>query len=125
MHIKPSGQSLTAQNFTVKGSSVFINTSKTRSQPGMLLIHANYCGHCHDFIPTFNMICTKLNNYTCVSIESAELENQTTLVKALNFRGYPTICFFDNTGKIIGKYDGSRDLKSMLSTICNVYKHCI
>lgn len=123
---KPQGVNLNASDFKIVENKVYIDTMKTKKTPGMLLIFANWCGHCHRFMPTFNQIENKLGkNFCCASIESNELEGQNKLVSALKFRGYPTICFFDQTGLIINQYDGSRDIQSMMTHICKIYHHCI
>lgn len=107
---------------------LFIKNSS--GNPGILLIHATWCGHCKRFIPVYQSLCRKLNrknmdDFPCVAIEDADLSEKPELVKALNFIGYPTIKFFDQYGKIIGNYEGERGEKQILDTICKVYHHCI
>lgn len=121
------GTILKASDFQVQGNKVYINPRKTGSVPGMILIHAFWCGHCKDFTSTFNKISDSLsvNGFCCASIESDEFNGQDALVTALNFQGFPTICFFDQTGMIIGKYEKAREESTLLDHICKVYHHCI
>lgn len=122
MHIR--GTILKNGDLTVSNGGVYINARKNNDFPGMLLLHADYCSHCHVFIPTFNQIESKLGDtFKCMSIESKELSNK-SVVKTLNFRGYPTILFFDKSGRIIANHDGPRDSKTILGKICQVYHHC-
>lgn len=122
---KPSGVILKASDFKVQSQKVFINKNKTNSVPGMLLIWGDFCSHCHRFIPTFNELSDSLgDDYCCASIESEELKGQDTLTSALNFQGFPTICFFDQNGMIMGQYEGAREKGAILDTICKVYHHC-
>jgi thiol-disulfide isomerase/thioredoxin len=122
---KPSGIILKASDFKIQDKKVFINSNKTNSVPGMLLIFATWCGHCHTFMPTFNEISNSLgSDYCCASIESEELKGQDKLTSALNFEGFPTICFFDQKGMILGQYEGNREKGAVLDTICKVYHHC-
>ena len=124
--LRPHGVILTAADFQVRGKDVYINTRKTGSVPGMLLIAADFCGHCHRFMPTFNEISDSLGKgYTCASIEHNALQGQDQLVSALSFQGYPTIKFFDQSGKIISEYQGERNKSNVLQHICKVYHHCI
>jgi thiol-disulfide isomerase/thioredoxin len=124
--LNPHGVILKASDFAVRGQTVTVNPRKTGGVPGMLLIWGNFCIHCHRFLPTFNEIADNIGNgYVCASIESAELNGNDNLMKALNFDGYPTILFFDKSGQIIGKYEGNREKSSVLSTICKVYHHCV
>jgi thiol-disulfide isomerase/thioredoxin len=121
-----SGIILKASDFKVQGKKVFINPSKTKSVPGMLLIFATWCGHCTRFMPIFNEISDKIGKgYTCMSIESEELRGQDTLTSALDFQGFPTICFVDQKGMIMNQYNGPRDKKSILDEICNNFHQCI
>jgi len=123
---EPHGIILKASDFQVQGKNVFVNPNKTGSVPGMLLIHGFFCHHCVKFMPTFNDIADNIGNgYCCASIESEELKGQDALTAALNFQGFPTICFFNQNGMIMGQYDGARDKSSVLDVICKSYHHCI
>lgn len=123
---KPHGVILKAIDFQVQGKKVYINPNKVGTVPGMLLIWGDFCGHCHRFLPTFNNISDTIGRgYTCASIESEELKEQDALTTALNFQGFPTVCFFNQNGLILGQYDGARDKKSILDNICKMYHHCI
>lgn len=124
--MEPNGVILKSNDFKIQGEKVYINPTKIKSVPGMLLIFGNFCGHCHRFMPTFNEIANKMGNaYTCASIESEDIKGQDALIKALDFQGYPTICFFNQNGLIMTQYEGSRDKKSILDEICNTYHHCV
>ena len=121
------GLPLTAKNFKVdKQGVVYVDTSITKGNPGMLLIWATWCGYCVSFKPTYNDISMKLSSeFPCLSIEDSQLTGYDSLKSALNFKGYPSIKFFDQNGKIIGDYTGARDENSLLKSICNSYHHCI
>ena len=117
-----SGKILSSRDFTIKGSDVYVN--KYDGNPGMLLIHATYCGHCTRFAPTFNEIANSIGkDFCCASIESEQLNKQ--LSSALKFQGFPTIKFFDQSGKIIGEYNKERNKETILNEICQIYHHCI
>jgi thiol-disulfide isomerase/thioredoxin len=120
----PDGIILKAENFQISKNRVYINSNKINT-PGMLLIWADYCSHCHRFIPTFNKIYKKIGNkISLASIESEELNGKNELVSALDFTGYPTIVFFDKNGLIINQYEGNRSEESILNEICKIYHHC-
>jgi thiol-disulfide isomerase/thioredoxin len=118
---------LTTRDFKIKNSDVFV---KTNGNPGILLIHAHWCGHCKNFIPTYQAMCRRLNrrgdDFPCVAIESEALDKDGgKLARALGIEGYPTIKFFDQHGKIVGDYNGGRDMDTLLDSICKVYHHCV
>ena len=93
-------------------------------RPGMLLIYADWCPHCHHFIPIFNELCSKLgNDFPLMSVESNEISP--TLNKALGFSGFPTIKFFDQRGNILSDYTGERTVPDILMYICRIYSFCV
>lgn len=98
------------------------------SKPAMLLIHATWCSHCVRFKPTYIKLSKQLNsngiNFPCYAIESTELNNQKQLSDALKFRGFPSIKYIDQTGKVINDYNGPRNIDSLLKDICKVYHMC-
>ena len=120
------GKRLRSSNFEIKSSGVYVTKQVNGGNPGMLLIYANWCGHCQRFKPTFNELCKQLgSDFPCTSIEDSELQDD-KLKSALDFRGYPSIKFFDQTGKIISEYNGGdRSKTALLDHICELYHHCI
>lgn len=123
MHL--NGKQLKTTDFTISNPSVYVNKRVTNNNPGMLLIYADWCGHCQRFKPVFNQIYNKIGtNFTCVSVSDDELQNSPGLGKSLNFRGFPTIKFFDQTGKITHDYTGNRESSEILDHICKFYHKC-
>ena len=93
--------------------------------PGMLLIHANWCGHCTRFKPIYETLSNKLkDDFPLYAIEQTDLSKDYNLQTALNFKGYPTIKYFNQRGEIIGEYTGKRDIGDMLTDICKQYHKC-
>lgn len=120
--MEPKGIHLTRRNFIIVGDSAVVKTKL----PGMLLIYADWCGHCTRFKPVFNKVCSRAgNDFVCASIESEELTNAPALSKALKFSGFPTIKFFDSQGNLIGDYPDTlqRDVESLLNYIEKVKYH--
>jgi thiol-disulfide isomerase/thioredoxin len=118
---------LTTKDFKINNGNVHV---KTNGNPGLLLIHASWCGHCKNFTPTYQELCRKLNkngdSFPCLAIENEELKKDGgSLSDALGVEGYPTLKFFDQHGKIVGDYNGNRQEAHLLDTICKVYHHCI
>ena len=115
------GQKLKSSDFKITKNGVYVNNSITGGNPGLLLIHANWCGHCQRFKPTFNELCQQLGkDFPCTSIEDANLDYD-NLKQSLNFKGYPTIKFFDQSGKIISEYQGrDRSKSALLDHICDL-----
>ena len=127
MSISGITANLSVKDFKITKDNVFV---KTNNNPGILLIHATWCGYCKRFIPAYKRVCQLLNardtTFPCLAIESEELKaDGGKLSNALNVEGFPTIKFFDQNGKIIGDYNGDRDPDSILKNICKVYHHCV
>lgn len=117
---------ITDKDFKIISEKVYIDTKINSGKPGMLLIHADWCGHCKRFQPTFDDLHQKLNSdFPLLSIEDKYLQKNQNLSSALNFRGYPSLKFFDQNGKIIGDYSGDRTKDSLLQHICKVFHHCM
>lgn len=120
------GQKINSSHLKVVNGQVFIDPNVSKGNPGMLLIYATWCGHCQKFKPTFNELCKQLgNDFPCTSIEDADLTDD-SIKSALDFRGFPTIKFFDQSGRIIGEYNkGDRSKDALLNHICELYHHCV
>lgn len=130
MSIPQITSNLTTEHFKINGDGSEVHIKNSYGNPGLLLVHASWCGHCKRFIPTFQSVCKRLNKngneFPCVAIEDAELgKDGGKLSEALNIGGFPTLKFFDQNGKIMGDYKGGRDEVDLLQTICKVYHHCI
>ena len=124
--MKPKGIHLRSEDFKSNSNQVYINTDIVKGNPGMLFIYASWCGHCHRFMPIFNELQEQLGpNFPLVSLEDTELDKNKQLSRNLNVNGFPTIKFFDQSGKIISEYNKSRDKQSLLDHICKIYHHCI
>lgn len=120
--------SLQDRDFTIKNNELYLISPNTRGTPGILLIHANWCGHCQKFKPLFKQLSERLGNgFKTVELEHAKFKDNKQLVSALDFKYFPTLKFFDQKGKIVGTYDDSngRDVKDIMKYICDMYHHCI
>jgi thiol-disulfide isomerase/thioredoxin len=119
-----SNYDLSKKDFKISNNgNVYIKTN----MPGMLLIYANWCGHCKSFMPLFNEIKRDIGHkFSCLSIENSQLEIYPELSKALDFSYFPTIKFFDQNGKIISTYPENlnREKDDILNYICKMYHRC-
>jgi len=121
---------LSVSDFKTDNSNVFINPQIMKGNPGMLLVHAHWCGHCVKFMPLYKNMSTQLNQsgdaFNCLAIESEEFKQDNgKLSSALGVEGYPTMFWVDQNGKVLGQYKGQRDANSILTEVCSVYHHCI
>jgi hypothetical protein len=109
-------------NGSARITSMNINGRKVPwNKPGMLLIHAHWCGHCVRFQPEYQKLSNLLNSngtyYPCVAIESEEITSE--LQNALKFRGFPTLKYVDKFGNV--RMDESeRNLNKIVGNICTM-----
>ena len=57
--------------------------------------------------------------FSDISVSNSEGNLNITLVEN------PTIKFFDQSGKIIGEYQGDRSKGDLLKQVCKTYHHCV
>ena len=122
-------QELSITNF-ILSNGIFIKPEIMKGNPGILLVHANWCHHCQIFMPIYKDIAMRLNNardsFICLSIESEELKKDDgSISKTLGIQGFPCIYWVDQNGKVLGQYKGNRDQSSILAEACTIYHHCI
>lgn len=119
---------LTSKDFVIDAKdNVRIKNPSLPNIPGILLVWANWCPHCTSFLPTYTSIAADIGSeFLCVDIEHTELKKNPQLSRALDVKSFPTIKFFDQSGKVIGTYQkGDRSKNALLNYICKVYHHCI
>lgn len=115
---------LDTSDFMITKNKARIISSKVSNNPGMLLVWADYCPYCHDFLPVFENLSKQLGNrFPCVSIENKNISQG--LRNVLDITGFPTLYFFDQNGVIISKYKGTRQQDKIIDHICKVYHHCV
>lgn len=94
------------------------NEFNNKKKKGMWLVlyHAEWCGHCQDFMPTWKTLKPHLKsrNVNCASIESNIVEE--TMPES-SIMGYPTIHLLKN-GKINKIFnENNRDLETLLKFV--------
>ena len=88
---------------------------KNLKGPCVIVIHAEWCGHCKDFMPVYNKEIVRSNNFdeelkdllTLSSVEEKEYSNSKDLFGEVD--GYPTIRYitFDQSGKPLKDNNGA------------------
>ena len=89
--------------------------NKNLTGPCVVVIHAEWCGHCKDFMPVYKNEIVPSNNFdeelkdllTLTSIEDEEYSNAKDLFGEID--GYPTIRYitFDQSGKPLKDNNGA------------------
>ena len=101
--------------------------NKKMTGPCVVVIHAEWCGHCKDFMPVYNKEIVRSNNFdeelkdllTLSSVEEKEYSNSKDLFGEVD--GYPTIRYitFDEDGKPL-KDNNNNDNNNNNGTIMKI-----
>lgn len=79
-----------------------------------VLVYADWCGHCHEFMPHFDSAVKnsnhsankiKVNETVMEDVKSAIRNNINHSAKALNVEGYPSVLIVDNKGNELTKVE--------------------
>ena len=94
---------------------------KNLKGPCVIVIHAEWCGHCKDFMPLYNNQIVPSNNFdeelkdllTLSSVEEKEYSNAKHLFGEID--GYPTIRYitFDDDGKPLKDENNNRGIRKI------------
>lgn len=111
---------LKSSDFSIVNGVPVLNFKKSPLK--MVLIMKKTCFYCVQFAPVYKEISESIGkDLPVLQIEAGDISPE--LSKALNFKGYPTIKFFDKDGKMISEYSGPRSKSDILNTICKMYHH--
>ena len=74
----------------------------------LVLFHAEWCGYCKRFMPTWKEAKSTLQNNNVV-LKDYEADENADIMKANNVSGYPTLKLFKADGEVVN-YEGDRSL---------------
>ena len=83
------------------------HTVKSGGTDKLILLHANWCGHCTQFMATWNKIQQTNQKYPNVIFKSYEDAANRHIMNKYNVQGYPTIIFEKSDNTII-QFTGNR-----------------
>tara|TARA_R100001163_G_C5067628_1_gene206910 strand:+ start:953 stop:1249 length:297 start_codon:yes stop_codon:yes gene_type:complete len=75
----------------------------------LVLGYADWCGHCKNFMPTWNEFKAKHGNVIDIRELNADKDKQE--IENLGIRGFPTLLMLNGKKKI--KYEGERTLPAL------------
>ena len=90
-----------------------------KKKPILMLFHADWCGHCHHFMPTFEKLRHEYVNKDLLNVVKISDKNK-ELVSEYQIGGYPTIKLFD--GKQFHEYNGGRDINNIRDYVNDILK---
>ena len=103
MYLVPPVIYLELKDFTPSG-----NLKHFKDKTSVVMVQANYCGHCTNAKPAFQKFAEKNKNVVCLTIEGdgddPEVEKMMDLVSKVkpSFQGFPEYLLYKN-GKFVSK----------------------
>jgi thiol-disulfide isomerase/thioredoxin len=77
--------------------------------PTLMLFHADWCGHCQTFMPTFDKFSSAINN-SKLNIIKFNADKQKKYVESFNIDGFPTVLLNNPKNKTFITYTGNRSI---------------
>ena len=102
------------------GSSVYI--PKAAGTGGLVLIKANWCGHCKRVIPELSRVASMTGGAFPIFVVDSDADPE--LVKDLGVKGFPTIFFIGKNGAIGEQYSDARTKEAFVKNICEKSRVC-
>lgn len=77
----------------------------------LVLFHAEWCGHCKNFMPTWNEAKTSLQSSDVV-LKDFEADTNKEVMKENQVSSFPTLKLFKKNGEVV-EYEGERTLEAL------------
>lgn len=90
------------------------------TQRGMLLVYSDQCGHCRNFMPTYNKLRDEYkdrNKANVVMMSVTELQKLPDLRNYLKVDAVPALFLMDGATDRMMRYEGSRELEPLRKTL--------
>jgi protein disulfide-isomerase-like protein len=86
------------------------------NNPTIMLFHADWCGHCQTFMPTFDKFSQNINKSKLNVVKfNADIDKKH--ISAFNVEGFPTVMLHDPKSKRFIDYTGNRTMGDLVKFI--------
>ena len=86
------------------------------NNPTIMLFHADWCGHCQSFMPTFDKFSENINK-SKLNIVKFNADIDKKHISAFNVEGFPTVMLHDPKSKRFIDYTGNRTMGDLVKFI--------
>ena len=93
--------------------------NKYQNKPMLMLFHADWCGHCKHFMPTWIKLKREYVDSDKLNLVRISDKN-TELIETFQIGGFPTIQLYD--GKRFHEYTGGRDINNIRDYVNGMLK---
>lgn len=93
------------------------NTPPSSAGGKLILLYANWCGHCKQLMPEWHKARAQLNGV--IDVEEHECSGSASssgILQKYSVSGFPTIIFDGGNGRVV-KYDGQRIADAIISFV--------
>jgi thiol-disulfide isomerase/thioredoxin len=90
------------------------NIKNNNTNKKIVLYHAEWCGHCKNFLPVWKQF---VKQYPEINVEDIECSNEGNKSKCANIEGFPTVILFKDDQQI--QYNGERTIDGLLNFVQN------
>jgi thiol-disulfide isomerase/thioredoxin len=90
------------------------NYNKDNIKTKLVLYHAEWCGHCKNFLPVWKQF---VQQHPEISTEDIECSNDANKSKCANIEGFPTVVLIKDNQQI--KYNGERTIDGLYNFVQN------
>jgi protein disulfide-isomerase-like protein len=86
------------------------------NNPTIMLFHADWCGHCQSFMPTFDKFSQNINKSKLNVVKfNADIDKKH--ISSFNVEGFPTVMLHDPKSKRFIDYTGDRSMGDLVKFI--------
>jgi len=86
------------------------------NNPTLMLFHADWCGHCQSFMPTFDKFSENVNK-SKVNIVKFNADKDKKVIGGFNVEGYPTVMLHVPKLKRFIDYNGDRTMGDLVKFV--------
>lgn len=91
--------------------SKYIGNTPFKKGYGMVLMYANWCGHCISLHPKYQDFAKQVSGFFNVAVIES---NEEKYKENMNTHGFPTIYIYKNGNYINETYDGPREVDALV-----------
>jgi protein disulfide-isomerase-like protein len=84
--------------------------------PTLMLFYADWCGHCNNFMPTFDKFSNNVNK-SKVNIIKFNADNEQRYVRSFNIEGFPTLLLHEPKSNKFINYSGDRSIGDLVKFV--------